>query len=232
MALCSAPARADIDTFVTPTGATTSGGPVNAEAVFTTGAGTITITLTNLQANPKDVAQAISDLSFTVSAGSNLTLSSATNPTVNLINIVNHVGVPDGTGVAGFAYSSTATTGLFEQLGSGTGPAQLIIGPGPYTNANGSINNNKPHNPFIDQTVTWTDFASGVTASTKITAATFSFGTTLGANLVPGVPATPVGVPEPSTMALAALGTMGFLAYGLRCRLKKRTRQGSHWPSS
>jgi hypothetical protein len=34
-------------------------------------------------------------------------------------------------------------------------------------------------------------------------------------------PGSPPGVPEPSTMALAALGGLGFLGYGLRRRLKK-----------
>jgi hypothetical protein len=200
-------------TFVTPTGASAGGGPVDAEAVFTTGAGTLSVTLTNLQANPTDVTQAISDLSFTVSSDSNLASSSSNNPTVNLIDILNHVGVPAGTGPAGFAYSSTTTTGLFEQIGSGTGPAQLIIGPGPYTNANGSINNNNAHNPFINQTVTWTVSAPGVSDSTTITAATFSFGTTLGNN-IPGI-----SVPEPTTGVLMAIG-MG--AFGLVHVVRRR----------
>jgi hypothetical protein len=95
----------------------------------------------------------------------------------------------------------------------------LIIGPpgagGTYSNANSSIAGNVPHNPFLNQTATFTITGSGITASTVVTAATFSFGTTPGDN-VAAVP-----VPEPSTMAIAGLGAIGFIGVGLRRRLKK-----------
>src|SRR5690349_5921901 len=65
----AATSRADTITFVTPSGSSTSGGPVNVSAVFTTSAGQISITLNDLLANPTDVAQLISDLSFTLSNG-------------------------------------------------------------------------------------------------------------------------------------------------------------------
>ena len=69
LALYPAPARAGMFAFMTPTGAMTGGGPVNAEADLTTSAGSILVTLRNLQANPKDVAQLLSDFSFTVGGG-------------------------------------------------------------------------------------------------------------------------------------------------------------------
>jgi hypothetical protein len=47
----------------------TGGQPVDASAVFTTGASTITVTLTNLEANPISVVQNLSDLEFTLSNG-------------------------------------------------------------------------------------------------------------------------------------------------------------------
>ena len=50
------PAHAATVTYVTPTGATTSGGPVNASATFTTGTNSISVSLSNLQANITDVA--------------------------------------------------------------------------------------------------------------------------------------------------------------------------------
>jgi hypothetical protein len=53
--LTASPVSADTFTFVTPTGATTSG-PVNASATFTTSLNSISVSLTNLQANITDVA--------------------------------------------------------------------------------------------------------------------------------------------------------------------------------
>jgi hypothetical protein len=57
-----APAHAGTFVFVTPSGSMTSG-PVNAEVDFTVNPGSISITLKDLQANPTDVAQTLSDLS-------------------------------------------------------------------------------------------------------------------------------------------------------------------------
>src|SRR5438132_151597 len=54
-------------TFSTASGASTGGGPVSASAQVTTGANSVTVTLTDLLANPTDVAQLISDFSFTLS---------------------------------------------------------------------------------------------------------------------------------------------------------------------
>jgi hypothetical protein len=55
--------------FTTPAGATTGGGPVNAEADLTTTAGSITVILKDLQANPTVVTQLLSDFRFTVGGG-------------------------------------------------------------------------------------------------------------------------------------------------------------------
>jgi hypothetical protein len=95
----------------------------------------------------------------------------------------------------------------------------LIIGPpgGPtYANANGSIAGNGPHNPFLNQSAMFTITAPNVSADTTITAAIFSFGTTEGASLIPGVP-----VPEPSSLVLGLLGlglVGSFGCYRRRCR--------------
>ena len=62
-------------------------------------------------------------------------------------------------------------------------PTDLIIGPpggATYSNANSSIAGNGPHNPFVNQTGTFVVTVAGVTAATNITSATFSFGTTQG----------------------------------------------------
>src|SRR5215470_10283724 len=73
-------------TYVTPTGSTAGGQPVDATATFTTGAGIVTITLSNLQANPTSVVQALSDLDFVLSNGATsgtLASSSGQDLTVN-----------------------------------------------------------------------------------------------------------------------------------------------------
>src|SRR5215471_5794181 len=85
--LLAASAGANTFTFETAPGATESGGsPVDAKAVFTTTGSTLTITLTDLLADPKNVAQLISDLSFGVTignvAGASLSSSSGTERNV------------------------------------------------------------------------------------------------------------------------------------------------------
>ena len=86
-------------------------------------------------------------------------------------------------------------------------PAGLIIGPGPYTNANGSINDNDPHNPFVDQSATFTFAVTGATADTVISNVLFSFGTTPGTN---------VGIPIPAAVWLFGSGLLGLIAIARR----------------
>jgi hypothetical protein len=220
LAFTTPAAQASVFTFKTPSGATDQAGdPVSAEADFTLNNGTLTITLKDLLANPKDAGQLLSDLFYTVNSGSpGTTLSSSSGQEISVDK--NGNATTGSTVAAGWAFSTSGTTGLLNVLAGGAaGPAHLIIGPpgpgGVYTNANGSIAGNKPHNPFLNQSATFT--ITGVTG-TSITGVTFSFGTQSGDN-VTGVPSTVV--PEPSTMALAGLGALGFLGYGLRRRLKK-----------
>ena len=210
-------AHASTVTFVTPVGASTGGGAVNASASFTTDAGTLSVTLTDLQANPTDVAQTLSDLVFTLSAGQTsgtLTSSSGQQITVN----------SGGT----FTLGPTASTGwgLKNNVSGGLqldalgfiGPAGLIIGPpdagGSYSNANGSIAGNGPHNPFLDQTATFLISVAGLTAADTVTSAAFSFGTTAGVEIAGVSP-----VPLPGALPLFASGLVGL---GLLGRRRKR----------
>jgi hypothetical protein len=208
-------------TFTTPSGSMAGGQPVDASAMFTTGAGTVSITLDNLFANPTSVVQNLSDLSFTLSNGATSgTLGSNTG-----MEITVNGGGTFSTGATvptGWVLSPGPSGGLQLNVLSagGAGPAHLIIGPpgpGPlYSNANGSIAGNGPHNPFLNQTATFMVDVTGVTAATTITGATFSFGTTNGANLVPGKPGT--SVPEPASLGLLGLGLAGL---GLARRRKR-----------
>src|SRR4029077_1289023 len=167
-------------------GTSSGGNTVNASAAFLTGAGTVSITLNNLLLHQKSVGQNISDLFFSLSNGATtgtLLSSSGTELTVN----------PNGTYSVGSAVStgwvltSSGSSLLLEGLGVGTqGSKHTIIGRssngtysgGTFSKANSSITGNGPHNPFLESGVTFSLSVVGVTASTTVTAATFSFGTT------------------------------------------------------
>ena len=214
------PASASVITYVTPTGATTGGGPVNASATITTGAGTVTIVLADLLANPKDVAQLISDFQFVLSGGQTTgTLASSMGQEITVAG--DGTFTLGGTVSTGWGLNSGVGGGIqIDALGFPIAPQHLIIGPpgagGTYSNANGSIAGNKPHNPFLNNTATFVIDVAGVTSDSTILSAIFSFGTTEGAALGPGVPRTVV--PEPQSLVLLGLG---MLVLGVARRRKR-----------
>ena len=198
--------------FFTPSGATLEGKPVSASATFTTSLNQVTLTLTNLIANPISVIQALSDISFR--AGGVTTGTGLVSPTAaTYINIGAGGVVTPGACCAIWGLSNTGGTyhldALVGQGAGGTGPADLIIGPGPYTNANGSIARNRPHNPFINTTATFTLALAGVTAGTVITNIVFSFGTD-------GATVATVPVPIPDAIWLFASGLLGLIVIARR----------------
>jgi hypothetical protein len=209
-------ASANTITFSTAPGATESGGnPVNASATFTTGAGTVVVTLDNLLANPTTVAQLISDFSFGLSSGQ-------TSGTLSSSSGIQRFVFPDGMWTAGATVSTgwgvDAGTLHVTALGFG-GPAGLIIGPpggaNTYANANASIAGNGPHNPFMGLSATFNLSVPGVTADSIVNNVLFSFGTTAG-NDVPGVPGGNPGptVPDGGTTVLLlgiALSGLGLI---------------------
>ncbi len=207
-------------TYSTASGATESGGnPVNASATFTTGANTLTITLSNLLANPTSVAQNISDLFFTLSTGQTSgTIASSGGALINIDGSGNATSAGTSSNL-GWSLTYSAATGfhLDDLNGATNTPAYTIIGPGPYTNANGSIAGNGPHNPFVNQTGNFTLTISGITAATTVTSATFSFGTASGNN-VPGRPSVP-----DSGATLALLGSALTGLEVLRRKFAKRS---------
>jgi hypothetical protein len=177
------------------------------EAVVTTGLGTINITLTDIYVDPDSVARNMSGFIFTLNTtptSASIASSSGTEITVSGSGTSGYV---TGSSVAtgwGIALSGATTT--LDDLGDGATdtPAHTIIGPPGagslgYSNAGGSIAGNGPHNPFLDQTATFTLNEAGVTGSTTVTSTIFQFGTTDGQGQSGG---TLVVTPEPSTLAL------------------------------
>jgi len=216
IAVASVAASADTITLNTASVAVNNtGNPVNAQVTFTVGQnGALTINLTNLIVNQNDVSQNISDLSFHIDG---LTSSGPLVSSGNTIFVNSDGTTSPGSNDVSTGWVLDGTGPNFHLNGLGTAanvPAFTIIGaPGPggiYTNANGSIAGNNAHNPFLNQTATFTMTISGLTSVSQLSNVSISFGTTAGDN----VPVT--NLPEPTTMMLLGTGLLGVAGVARR----------------
>jgi hypothetical protein len=217
------PARADMITYVA-SGQNHDMEPLNATAEFTTGAGSLSLTLTNLVngAAVRSAGQEISGIAFTLSTTPGG--ASGAGASGQLINVgpggtvTAAGGNPDRWLGPGHITTSGSTIQLLV-LGGGR-PSEMILGlpgaDGRYDNANASILN---FNPSVEGSATFDLNAAGVTSGTTVTGATLFFGTGPDTSLV----ASPA--PEPSGLALSAVGLATVGAAGL-LRWRRRPQLG------
>jgi hypothetical protein len=196
-------------------------GPVNAQAAIALSGNTMTLDLTNFLVNATSDGQELSGIQlFFNTLPSTAALTSASGTEINIIagkgkgantttgddNVIGHWGTALS---GGSLFLATAGPGA-----AGGQPFDLILGPGPYTNANNSIIGKDPH---IDQLGHFVLDLTGLTGTSYLTGVKLGFGTeggdyhtaTCSGDCGPPTTPPPPGVPEPASWLMMILGVAG-----------------------
>jgi hypothetical protein len=216
------------NSFVYATGPQTLGsGEIDARVTLDLNAGdhTVTISILNLEDNPRSAGQLISGVLFTMGGlaghSSSPTLVDSSYSEIRIDSMGRPTAAqPELSNTWTVATVSGSTFTLCDVCANGGHPQELVIGgpasSGRYSNANASIAGSGTHNPFIlgsgdsgSATPQWTVKLSDLQVQSAVTRVSVMFGTTYGE----WVDASPrdVETPEPGTLVLLAVGIVGLV---------------------
>ncbi len=161
----------------------------------------------NATINKFRILSPTSGKSWTIASGTSIDATSTASPP----NAIDHWGFqPTGSNVL----LATADSPV-----PGAGNPHYMILPSSGTAGPGASLANSNFFPYIIGPAEFFLTVPGITGL-NITNVEVSFGTSPDKTLDATLSSVPL-VPEPSTLAIAGLGALGFLGYGLRWRLKK-----------
>jgi hypothetical protein len=195
------------------------GNPVDATAQFSINpSGYLMLTLTNWEANIVDVGQAVTGIKFNLTTSvAGITPGNQPTGTGDVVTVGSAGSVSDSglQSVMGYYTASTSLHTVFLSVFSTGGPNGAILGPetsGSYPDANGSLASNGPHNPFVNDSATFTfgDFGNltGDNLSNILSAVQIEFGTSQTNYFAASV----VASPEPSSVIFFFSGVLLFAA--------------------